>query len=45
METSAKTNHNVELAFITLSKDIKRKVEKKMVRIKYMIHIVDIIMI
>ncbi|XP_074601674.1 ras-related protein Rab-8A-like isoform X2 [Brevipalpus obovatus] len=32
METSAKTNINIEEAFITLSRDIKRRVEKKMVR-------------
>jgi len=33
METSAKLSINVEEAFITLARDIKGRMEKKMVRI------------
>jgi len=33
METSAKTSTNVEEAFISLAKDIKKKMDKKLVRI------------
>ena len=32
METSAKTSTNVEEAFISLAKDIKKKMDKKLVR-------------
>ena len=32
METSAKTAQNVEEAFISLARDIKKKMDKKLVR-------------
>lgn len=32
METSAKTSYNVEEAFFTLARDMKAKLEKKLVR-------------
>ena len=32
METSAKTSINVEEAFISIAKDIKKKADKKLVR-------------
>ena len=35
METSAKTSINVEEAFISLAKDIKKKADKKLVKIFY----------
>ena len=35
METSAKASINVEESFFTLARDIKAKMEKKIVRISY----------
>ena len=35
METSAKASINVEEAFFTLARDIKAKMEKRLVRVKF----------